>query len=167
MNCFAIPVSLLLLLASTSLAMGDDEVLFYVHNKTSTPVYATLWEGKGIYVNDQEIQPGAEPKVFTRKQGVPAFGRDTKDFHLLITLQKGQTLPDSHDACFSHINVITEVAAFGSEKHDLTAKVESVKNCFKTVHNICSVITEYYDDFDVSHVVTIIEPGESKLECSN
>ncbi|MDR4460622.1 MAG: hypothetical protein MRJ67_08915 [Nitrospirales bacterium] len=119
MNCFAIPVSLLLLLASTSLAMGDDEVLFYVHNKTSTPVYATLWEGKGIYVNDQEIQPGAEPKVFTRKQGVPAFGRDTKDFHLLITLQKGQTLPDSHDACFSHIDVITEVAAFGSEKHDL------------------------------------------------
>ncbi len=69
MNCFAIPVSLLLLLASPSLAMGDDEVLFYVHNKTSTPVYATLWDGKGIYVNDQEIQPGAEPKVFTHKQG--------------------------------------------------------------------------------------------------
>ncbi|GJL69047.1 MAG: hypothetical protein NPIRA06_16820 [Nitrospirales bacterium] len=167
MNRFALVLSLFLLLAYTPLAYGDEEVLFYVHNKTSTPVYATLWEGKGIYVNDQEIQPGAEPKVFTHKQVVPPFGRDTKDFHLLITLQKGQTMPDSHNACFGHVDVITEVAAFGSEKHDLTAKVESVKNCFKTVHHTCSVITEYYDDFDVSHVVTIIEPGESKLECPN
>lgn len=85
----------------------------------------------------------------------------------MITLQKGQTLPDSHDACFSHIDVITEVAAFGFEKHDLTAKVEPVKNCFKTVYNTCSVIREYDDDFDVSHVVTITEPGESKLEFPN
>ena len=69
MNCFAIPVSLLLLLASTSLAMGDDEVLFYVHNKTSTPVYATLWEGKGIYVNDQEIQPGRAESFYSQTRG--------------------------------------------------------------------------------------------------
>ncbi len=42
---FAMSLPLFFLLASTSWAMGDDEVLFYVHNKTSTPVYATLWEG--------------------------------------------------------------------------------------------------------------------------
>ena len=167
MNRFALTLSLYFLLASTPLALGDDEVLFYVHKKTSTTVYATLWEGKGIYVNDQKISAGEEQKIFTHKQGVPIVGRETKDFHLLLTLQKGQEPPDSHDACFSHVDVITEVAAFGSEKHDLTAKVESVKNCFKSVHNTCSTITEYHDDFDVSHVVTIIEPGESKLECPN
>ena len=37
MNRFALTLSLYFLLASTPLALGDDEVLFYVHNKTSTP----------------------------------------------------------------------------------------------------------------------------------